>query len=176
MHFATEARTAITEWFAKRHCLSIDFRDTTNPVNDPIEDYQAVYEAWFEPRVASMAQIQLFVTSDSQTAIGFECRRRIAQRLGVKTRRPNRIAGGHEPLVLSLDGLIAVLDAVANGEMCVSTRQWPFVGLVSTSVTMAEESLAVLHRRGYHATSWIRPIKKPKHERSAGESCFAPWS
>jgi hypothetical protein len=174
--FAIEVRDAITEWFGKRHPVSVDFRDTTHPDNDPIEDYEAVYEAWFKPRAANIAQIALFVTSDSQTAIGFECRGRIAQRIGVKTPKPNRIAGRHEPLLLTVEGIIAILDAAANGEMCVLTRQWPFVGLVSTSVIMAEESLAVLHQRGYHATSWIRPAKEAKHKPSAATICFAPWS
>ena len=173
------ARQLLSEWFATRHTTSVAFREETNPKNDPQDDYLIAYEAVFEPDSLDQAYVDIGVTPDGCVAIGFETRERIAARLGVKNRRSG-FASGHEPYPLSEQGLLAILDVIANGQIAIPTKVLPWIGLGPFGVGLFKalvlpESLETLVANGYGPVTWLQAAKQS--EFSVGDHFlhFRPW-
>ncbi len=154
-------RQLSSEWFVTRHTARVEFREGTQPENDPQDDYLIAYEAVFEPGSLDQARVELWVTPDGYIAIGFERWKRIAERLDIKCGN-NRFAAGHEPQCMSESGLLAILDLIADGQIAISSSVIPLFGLVSTKAVVCHGILDELVSKGYSPTNWLKGVSQKK--------------
>lgn len=147
-------RQTLSEWFAKRHPIEVEFREETSPQQDTDARYSVAYEAIFEPDSVNRARVEIWVTTVGEVGIGVEKWNRIAQRLGVKA-RDDRFAAGHEPQDMSVSGLLAILNAIAGGQIAVSATVIPWWGLVSTHAVAPPDVLEALDSADYHPAKWL---------------------
>src|SRR5688572_1894744 len=144
----------LSEWFSKRGPSSVGFRENMAPPSDPHARYVVRYEVVFEPLMLDQARVEIWETAEDNVAIGLERTRRIAQRLGVNG-GTDRFAAGHEPLRVAPLGLIAIMEAIANGEVMVSAMTLPWLGVVSTRAIAPREVIQALVDSGYDSEKWI---------------------
>lgn len=104
--------------------------------------------------------------------MGFETRKRVADRLGVKNWR-NGFAAGHEPYPMTEPALLALLEMIANGRIAISARVIPFFGLISTKAVVLRDSLDVLIENGYCPLDWLKVL--PEMEPSRRIVQFGRW-
>lgn len=168
------ARQLLSEWFATREANGVDFRENTKPDPDPDARYTVAYEAIFEPSSIEKAQVELWVTVEGEVAIGFETRKRVAERLGVRC-RSGRFAAGHEPHRTSAPGLFAFLDLVADGHVAISWTAVPLFGLISTRAVVSHETLEVLVSRGYNPVKWLKQAKDTRSWHGRSLLRFEQW-
>lgn len=168
------ARVLLSEWFASRHTTTVVFREETNPKNDPHDDYLISYEAIFEPKSLEQAYVYIGVTPDGYVAIGFERRKRIAERLGTKNSSV-RFAAGHEPCFISESGLFAILDLIADGQIAISPTAIPLIGLISTKAAVLQDVLEELISKGYSSVSWLNGVSQTEFSEKGRLLEFSQW-
>ena len=150
-----KAREIISHWFSARHTAAIAFKEDLNPRFDPDARYEVAYEATFEPMTLDQARVEVWITTDGNASIGFERRKRIAERLGIRNCN-DRFAAGHEPNPVIASGLVAVLDMIADGQVAIAPTVIPILGLISTRAVMVREAVESLVSRGYPSVSWLQ--------------------
>jgi hypothetical protein len=145
----------LSEWFSKRNPSSVEFRANVAPPHDPdSDDYVICYSAAFKPHALNQARVEVWETTQGGVAIGLETTSRIARRLSVNCRK-DHFAAGHEPTQVSTTGLLAILESIANGEIMIAARAFPWFGVAATSAVAPREVIRALMERGYNATNWI---------------------
>jgi hypothetical protein len=154
-----ELRTTLRTWFHERRTTEVTLHENTPGANDDSDRYTVRYEASFEPRALDQARVEVWGTDDGQVAIGFELYARVASRVGGRRRYAKRFVGGHEPCPLGRAGLLAILDAIAGGELAVTVLALPWLGVVSARAGAAPEVVASLRAQGYAWGRWIAPIQ-----------------
>jgi hypothetical protein len=87
-----------------------------------------------EPEQLDRARLELWVTDKGSLAVGIEKRGRIAERIGARTQSSGFI-GGHEPKVVPVAMLEALVNAIANGALTVRARR-AFGHLLATTVDL----------------------------------------
>ncbi|MDX1396809.1 MAG: hypothetical protein R3195_20715 [Gemmatimonadota bacterium] len=112
------------------------------------------YEMVIEGDSPDHARVELWVTTDGRMAVGLETRDRVATRLRVRNRRPG-FATGHEPEEVSKNELIALLDAVAGGELALVARIWPLIGLGGCTAIAGPGVIDRLRLAGYAPRRWL---------------------
>ncbi len=155
----TTVRETLTEWFAKRKAGDVEFRERTTPASDPDARDRVSYQAVFEPVALDRARVELSVTAEGHIAIGYETRTRMAERLGVNGDK-GCFAAGHKPHRMTKPGLLAVLDAAADGDIAITSVVLPVLGLVATRAVMRREGLQKLGGKGYAPLGWLEGERK----------------
>lgn len=177
---AKRVHQVLAEWFAKKQITTVTFQAKNDPINDPKDSYVVVYEAAFEPNTLDQARVELWLTDDGRVSIGFETHVRIAAHFDAKT-RSKRFVSGHEPCQLTEQALLAILDAIANGEIALSVRKIPWVGLlwflfVGTPKAVASvKTVDTLVSKGYWPVTWIRRVEAIKFNESGHLLHFRAW-
>jgi hypothetical protein len=169
-----QVRQLLSEWFAAKQPTTVAFKEVIEPPFDPYADYSVVYEAIFEPPSLDQAAVELWVTRDGDVAIGFERRKRIAERLGVKSRN-NRFAAGHEPRRMRESDLITILNSIATGEIAVASTVMPFLGLISTKAVTLHAVLERLGPKGCSPVNWLNGVSREEFSRGGHFLRFRPW-
>jgi hypothetical protein len=152
----------------------VAFREMLDPATAPGSDYHVAYEAIFEPAALDRARVEVAVTMEGDVSIGFETRKRVAKRFGLGYRR-SRVADGHDPVPMTESGLEALLGSVANGDIAISARVVPVLGLVSTRALVLREKFDSLVSMGYGAATWLRVVPQFKSSVSARVVTYLPW-
>ena len=148
-----DAHELLSSWFTSKKFAYISFRESFPTTHDLQDDYRVIYEAIFEPQALDKARIEVWLTDKGNIAFGFETRQRIAARLSVACWRKG-FAAGHEPLTLSRDGVLALLDAISDGKLLLNVRT--FFGVLDGIVAaMSEDDRQDLKSAGYNRISWI---------------------
>lgn len=148
--------SALDAWFAKCGARGVSFVPVFDPPVDPLEDYVVVYEARFEPQSLDRARVELWLTNDGYIALGLERRERVAKRLGIRTSRKG-FAAGHEPVSVTQQAVLRLLDCVAAGEIAISA--WVGVlGLRKTGAVASPEVCGALAEAGYEYLQWIHEV------------------
>lgn len=168
-------RQLLSEWFTTRHTTTIVFREETNPTPDPDARYRVAYEAIFDSSRLDQACVEIWVTTEGEIAIGFERRKRIAERLGVKS-AIDRFAAGHEPHRMSEPGLLAILDLIADGQIAVSPTVIPLFGLVSTKAVVLHDVLEELALKGYSPVNWLKGVTRTEFSEERRFVKFRRWN
>jgi hypothetical protein len=107
-------------------------------------------------------------------AIGLETFRRIAQRLGAKA-VTDRFAAGHEPHIMTEAGLLQLLNLIAEGEVAISPKIVPLVGLHSAAAVVRNSNLVSLVAAGYEPTTWLKGISDVEFSRRDDLLHFRRW-
>lgn len=163
----------ISDWFERRGFRSVALQRIRDPQADPDARYVVEYEARFITPGLEQAQVEVWATRDGDVGIGLETKGRIAERVGVRTRR-NGFAAGHEPAEMSESGLLGLLDCVADGEIAISARVVPLLGVTRTdAVLLKEENRTALSSAGYAPMEWLRPRRGIERLRRLLR--FEPW-
>jgi hypothetical protein len=148
-----DIRHLLMQWKDGRTASGVSLVERIPP-EDPYARYSVVFESVFEPDSIQKARLEVWTTSDAHVGLGFETWRRIASRLGVRG-GTDRFAAGHEPRHTTPTGLLAVLDAIADGEIAIEAVVVPVVGLVSTRAVAAPSVVQRLASRGYDPATWL---------------------
>jgi hypothetical protein len=156
-----DAHELLSSWFASKMVPEISFRESFPTTHDSSDDYKVVYEAIFEPQTLDKAYVEIWVTDEGNIAFGFETRQRIAKRLSVAYRRKRkRFAAGHEPTSLTQDGVLALLGAISDGKLLLSTRTF-FGVLDGTQAVMWKNDRQDLESAGCDYVRWIGVAREP---------------
>jgi hypothetical protein len=170
-----QVRQLVTEWFSSKRTDTVAFHESVDPVNDPYGSYVVRYEAIFEPITLDQARIELWVTAEDCVSIGFETRDRVAGRLSIKNRRSG-FAAGHEPYPMTHQGLLALLEVIANGEIAIFARVVPWYGLGTTKALMLPERLHALSLKNYYPCGWLHSVKKFESTGTVRVLRYRPWN
>jgi hypothetical protein len=156
-----DAHEFISSWFVSQSASDVELRESFPSNRRPADDYNVVYEAIFEPQTLDKARVEIWITEEGRVAFGFETRQRIAKRLSVAYRRKRkRFAAGHEPTSLSRDGVLALLGAISDGKLLLSTRTF-FGVLDGTQAVMWKNDRQDLESAGYGYVRWIGVAREP---------------
>jgi hypothetical protein len=128
----TRLSAEIRQWMQLKQFNDVELRETSEPSWDENEDYKLIYCAELLPKKAAQAKLEIHLSDKGNLGLGLETRQRIASHLGVRNHR-HGFADGFEPLLLSTDELIRILDLVACGEVTVLARTIPWYGLGATA-------------------------------------------
>jgi len=169
-------RAVLAEWFRARGFRDIVFKENLSPEFDDAGRYVVDYEAVFEPRGLDQGRVDVWGTREGVVAVGFETWERIAARLSVGTSQPDRNVAGQEPDRLTVSGLIAVLDAVADGQMSVLASVWPGSGLASPRAVAAPAVLQTFRASGNTWLRWLGSAPQQPHLPWQRLLEFRPWS
>jgi hypothetical protein len=101
--------------------FGLEFKESFSPEFDPSNDYRVVYEAVFEPTALDKARIEFWVTDSGYVAVGIETYKRIVRRLELRAIR-HGFAVGHEPRLVTKDGLRYLFEAVVAGRIFIMVR------------------------------------------------------
>jgi len=164
----------LEEWLKRAGSLSVALRENTSPEHDADDDYIVVYEAVLEPTSGDGACIELWECDDGRVAVGFETRERVAARLGTKDRQGG-FAVGNEPLSLSHEDVLWVVESVSKGRVALIAKTLPVVGLTSIDAVVVvgdeddtdEDRLARL--------GWLSAVD-PDTADVRGALLYAPWT
>lgn len=168
-------RQLLSEWFAKMQPKTIAFNEETNPKKDSDDSYEVAYEAVFEPQALDQARVEIWVTSNGAVAIGFENRKRIAQRLGVRGEQV-RFAAGHEPSFVSESYLLAILDLIADGQIAISATVVPVVGLINTKAVVLQDVLQeIVAKKGISPVDWLKGVNKIEFSNNGRFLKYRSW-
>lgn len=165
----------LTEWFSRSHPTTVHFKEVTEPAPDPNADYLVVYEAIFEPSSLDQARVELWVTKEGNVALGFERQKRIAERLGVKS-KSNRFVAGHEPRRMFESDLLKILDLIATGQIAIDPTVIPIFGLISTKAVASRDVLEHLDFMSYSPLIWLKEVSKTEFSKEEHFLRFRPWS
>ena len=168
-------RSALDRWFAERRVRHVEFRENLQPGEDDSASYTVCYEATFEPSALDQGFVEIWGTTQGDTGVGFERRTRIAQRLNTKAARPERFVAGHEPSPLALRGLLAVLNAIADGRIAVLATVLPWLGLTSARAVTTPPTLDALRESGNPWLRWLHARPKREPTRPHALLAFRPW-
>ncbi|WP_162932397.1 hypothetical protein [Solimonas sp. K1W22B-7] len=117
----SDIQRAIHGWRERHETVAVEFSERVNPEIKCPDDYLVTYEASFKSLDLEKLQLFLYATKDSFVGIGVETRERVATRAGARSRRPG-YAAGHEPGPMSIEQLIALLDAASDGRISLLPR------------------------------------------------------
>lgn len=148
-----EMHQLLSNWYVSKNAPHINFRESFPSALDSADDYRVIYEACFEPPTLDKARIEVWLTDEGNIALGFETRQRIAEKLGVANWRMG-FAAGHEPRAISGESVIALLNAVSDGNILLRTRTI-FGVLGGIRATMSEEDRLNLMSAGCDYVDWI---------------------
>lgn len=174
-HLVCESiRQSLTAWFEKNQLSSIKFLENLTPANDQYADYRICYEAVFEPSSLDQARVELWVSDKGYVSIGFESRERVAKRLSVPNRKDG-FAAGYEPLPIPIEGLLANLEKIANGEVALSVLVLPWFGLGRTKAVMLDGAFRDLHEQDENIKFWLHPVQRFQSNSVVRTLRFSPW-
>ena len=156
------AKMILDSWFRDRHVESVRCIHIEDPAKDPHSRYEVTLETVFEPTSLEMGRLELWLTKSGEISVGFETVERVAKRLNVKGIKSG-FAAGHEPQEISKEGLLAVLDLVANGEIAIHPAVLPLIGISHVTAYTSAQALTRLVNAGYSATQWL-------HRRQHGDN------
>jgi hypothetical protein len=168
-------REKLLDWFKQIQTTAIRFTENTSPEQDPYARYTVAYEATFEPNTLDRAFVEIGLTTDGMIAIGLETKNRIASRLELKGSKHKVFAAGHEPTDASVDGLLALLTAVAQGNIAISATALPLLGLVKTKAVLLSDTNKFLVSHGYDARGWLTVVDDFESDAFRQVLRFAPW-
>jgi hypothetical protein len=169
-----QIRSTLIAWFNSQDSTSVSFRENVHPKTDSNARYEIIYEILFEPHSLIQLQVEVWVANDGRIAIGIETRERIARRLNKNNLRKG-FAAGHEPHKMSEDGLIALLNLIASGNLIFSPIIIPFFGLASIKTMLLLESLDTLIASGYAPTNWLYVVDKTAFLNRENLLRYQPW-
>ncbi|HWW78317.1 MAG TPA: hypothetical protein VNY82_01895, partial [Steroidobacteraceae bacterium] len=158
-------KTMLDSWFHDRHVETVRCVHVENPAKDPYVRYEVIHETAFEPAPLGMGRVEVWLTKSGEISVGFETMDRVAQRLSVKSSKSG-FASGHEPQRISKEGLLAVLDLVANGGIALHATILPLIGISRVMAYASAESLVHLANAGYRATQWLNATGEHPDNRS----------
>jgi hypothetical protein len=164
-------KTSLSNWFDDRQWQHVRLTHNEAPEDDPYS-YRVVYEATFAPESPAAANVEIWLTDADQVAVGIDSCERVAQKLGVRNQRTG-FAGGHEPLALPTDALLALLELVARGDMWIRPSVVPVVGLVAAKAVVTTDSYAQLCARQYPTAHWLDVVDVASGDKRL--VTFAPW-
>lgn len=170
-----KAQQVLSQWFTGRQARTITFKEETDPKNDPNEDYFVAYEAVFEPDSLDQTRVAVWVTMEGYVAIGLETHERIAKRLGVNCYKVG-FAAGHEPTNITEEGLVAILDLIADGKILITPFVIPLLGLISSKAKVRIDVLEDLILRGYSHVRWLKTVSHKDLIDAKHLLEFRPWS
>ena len=174
---AEEIRTALVRYLADHSFSRVEFHDTTNPSNNPLEDnYVVTYEAVFEPVDLEHAYLKIFVTDCGEVGIGLETRERIARRLGVRLYRGKKaFATGRELASISVEELIHFVAIVAQGNVVLQAKIG-LTGFGSVKAIVKPESAGTLKGANARQWDWLTVSAKDLKNTSRTRIVqFDPW-
>jgi hypothetical protein len=127
-------REVLRAWFQSKGATSVDFDENLRPEIDETHldsRYVVGYEASFTPHALTKARVEVWVTHQGDLGIGFERKNRVAERLGVRGTGHDIFAAGLEPIEMSEDELISVLELAAGGQIALRVVRVPILGILS---------------------------------------------
>ena len=150
-------RRLIEGWYSSRSFRSVELCVNTAPSGDYDQIYTVFCELKFKSDRLELPYTEIWITTAGDVGIGFERWSRIARRMGVVCRR-DRFVGGHEPRRV-LDGeLIAILDAIAGGNLAVLPMAIPFFGLLSARTVMRSVERSELGKLCEGSIDWVYTV------------------
>ena len=164
----------MTQWFEGQRCRDVRLSHNLEPLADINATYAVVYEAAFEPASTDAARVEIWLTVTGEIAIGVDSCDRVAQRLGV-TNQKNGFAGGHEPLVVPIGGVLALLGLIATGNVRVRATVAPIIGLVTTKAVVSDDGFALLSDKRYPVAHWLDMVDATTFSTDRRLVSFAAW-
>lgn len=168
-------REILLDWFKQIQTTAIRFTENTNPESDPYARYTVAYEATFEPSSLDRARIEIWLTTEGMIATGLETKNRIASRLKLKEGKHKVFAAGDEPSEVTKEGLLALLTAVAEGNIAISATSLPLLGLVKTQAVLLSDTDKSLASHGYDARGWLTVVDDFESDAFRHVLRFTPW-
>jgi hypothetical protein len=139
----------LKSWFSRTGAINVVMKEDRAPENDPYPDYVLECIVTFEPASLEKARIEIWLESRGYVAVGIEHRRRIAERVGVRTGSGVVFCAGTEPSMTGRDVLKAVLNCAASGDFEITART--FAGRLA-GVTVEPRLLRSIGGRGCFAS------------------------
>jgi hypothetical protein len=168
-------REILLDWFKQIQTTAIRFTENTNPDSDPYARYAVAYEAAFEPSSLDRARIEIWLTTEDMIATGLETKNRIAARLKLEEGKHKIFAAGAEPSEVTKEGLLALLTAVAEGNIAISATSLPLLGLVKTQAVLLSSTNRFLESHGYDARGWLTVVDDLESDAFRHVLRFVPW-
>lgn len=165
---------ALADWLKARRWQHTHLTHNADPRVDPHAAYTVTYEAVFEPESGSAARVEVWLTATEEIAVGIDSCERAARRLAVRHQRSG-FAGGHEPLAVSIGGLLTLLELVAAGNVRIRTSVIPVIGLVATKAVVSSESLSTLREKQYPTEHWLDVVDASKFSSEDQLVSFDHW-
>lgn len=152
-----ELKSIFADWKAQDLLAAgVAFKESSDPIFDPSDDYRVTYTATFEPDTLEKASMEFWVTDTGHVAVGIETYDRIVRRLGLKAIR-HGFAVGHEPRAVSKEGLQTLLNAVAMGKVVIIVRSALRLA-TSAKICIAKSDYDAMTHSGYPCSDWLSPI------------------
>lgn len=171
---AQSLSTSLTQWFDNQLWRDVQLNQNPNPPVDVNASYAVVYEAAFVPASGDAARVEIWLTAAAEIAVGIDACERVAQRLGVTNRRTG-FAGGHEPLIVSMEALLCLLRLIAAGDVRIRATVAPVVGLVSTKAVVSDDGFAQLVGKGYPVAHWLDVVDGATFSTDRRLVSFTAW-
>lgn len=165
--------TRLEAWFKAMQPTSVSLRVEFEPVADRHDDYAVVYEAFFEPVGLDQARAELWLTAEGKVAVGLETRRRVAERVGVRT-LTHGFAAGHEPKFIHEAAVFKLLELVAAGRIIITAGTGLWV-LGATRAAVSAEGRGELVSAGYQHLQWMAEFPKRSLFNWTQAVRFNPW-
>ena len=118
--------------------------------------------------------VEIWLTSVGCVALGLDTYERLSNRRKLPKRREGFLVG-HEPLQLSADAVVALLDLAASGKFTIEMGMLSRLGIAPARALVSQESKEALERAGCPKLEWVKVTASVPDEKS-GPVVYAPWS
>jgi hypothetical protein len=130
---AKDLRQELQDWWLAKRLVATDFEEDTDPPNGPYDDYRLAYIAKFFPKDERQTSLEINLSDEGAVGIGVGTRQRVARLLKVRY-HGRAYVDGFEPVRLSMDEVLVLLNLVSGGQLTIRARVIPIYGLGRTKV------------------------------------------
>ncbi|MBL7687196.1 MAG: hypothetical protein JNJ49_04125 [Bdellovibrionaceae bacterium] len=133
----------INEWFKSRGFKHVSIAELNNPIKDSSYESNIVRELKFQPDNMRALSIEVWICDNGSLGFGIDRRARVANILGFSS-QSKQFAGGKEPVALTTEALIAILNLVADGHVGMSYVALPYLGALSICPNLDQKHIEEL--------------------------------
>lgn len=166
--YNNEAETKINRlksWFFEQNFTNVELIENVSPANDKYSDYVVVYEAVFKPKDLETLQVEVWIEETGNIGIGVETWTRVLERFGKRVESV-RFAGGHEPVSMEIDQLLAILKVISDGCVAIQKSGIRFFNLYNFKILISSDDMDGLSTAGYPYLGFLTSIDKIPEDHS----------
>ncbi|WP_412470726.1 hypothetical protein [Halobacteriovorax sp. RT-2-4] len=149
----------LKNWFSDQNFTNVELIENISPANDKYPDYVVVYEAVFKPKDLETLQVEVWIEETGNIGIGVETWPRVLERFG-KSVESVRFAGGHEPVPMDIDQLLAILKIISDGCVAIQRGGTSLFNLYNFKVLISSDDMDGLSTAGYPYLDFLSSIDK----------------
>lgn len=169
---ANRLRPLLRRWLDDAGSVAATLRESS-PEHDPDDDYVVAYKAVFEP-FGDGARVELWECDDGRIAVGFETRERVSAALDTKDRLGAGFATGNEPVCLTCQDILWMLERVSKGRIALLAKTLPVLGLAWIKGILIVEKEEEVDEESLARFGWLSAMDSDRAN-ARGALRYASW-